>query len=146
METPDKLISVGIHSDEFLGSGSDQPPFLSANLSLLMRQHDRYIANLSLWKQYLVWRYTIGSGSVNKTLIGIPDPDNSAIWVYQFFKYFNYDLINIGTGFQRFRSYFEDPKEFLSLPARQGGNRQSGHLPVCQTVDPNHSGGSTGAR
>src|SRR5437867_3152472 len=58
-----------------------------------------YISSLSLFGQYCIWRYTIGSASINKYLIfnGIGGPSgndtstisNAIYWTQLFFKYHN---------------------------------------------------------
>lgn len=76
-----------------IGPGSLNRLIFSKSLSDLSLLHTKYISDLPLFYQYVVWRYTIGSGQVNINLIfngDIPDKQRARIWVYQFFKYFNY--------------------------------------------------------
>lgn len=88
------------------GPGGQDKLIITKSLSQLQRSHNKYITNLSVWKQYLVWRYTIGSGSINKELIGIPNDTNKVVWVYQFFRYYNYDIKLIEGQFSKWKSFY----------------------------------------
>jgi len=85
-------------------------------LSELLRSHNRYMAGLSVWKQYLIWRYTLGSGQVNLSLIGVPNQENLVYWVFYFFKYYSYDARWIEAPFKKYLSYFKSPRTFLQVP------------------------------
>lgn len=92
---------------------------LTEELSDLLRSHARYLSNLPIWDQYLVWRYTLGSGAITKKLVtGKPD-ENDVGWTYYFFNSYNTDHYgsgNIGYPYQRYQRYFENPKSYLGLP------------------------------
>ncbi len=85
-------------------------------LSELLRSHNRYMAGLSVWKQYLIWRYTLGSGQVNLSLIGVPNQENLVYWVFYFFKYYSYEQRWIEEPFRKYLMYFKSPKTFLQVP------------------------------
>lgn len=101
------------------GAGLIQPSFrLTPALSSLLRDHTKYMAQLSVWDQYLVWRYTFGSGQINKTLIGNSDED-ALYWVYFFFLHYNtkvYGTTNIPAPYDSLFHYFLAPRSFLQAP------------------------------
>ena len=101
-----------------LGPGGEVPFLLTSQISDILQDHSRYQYNLPLWKRYIIWMYTVGSGSVNRYLIGNPVEDNLLFWVYWFFKYYTYDFKLIGQTFQKYLRFFTDPGSFqkLSLP------------------------------
>ena len=77
-----------------------------------MIQQTKYVANLSIWKQYMIWRYTLGSGQLNMLLIGIPDETRLRYWVRQFFELYNiqrYGLNAIEMPFNQWSSHFTNP-------------------------------------
>lgn len=78
-----------------------------------------YVYDLPPLGRYCVWRYTIGSASVNKKLIFGETPENGAYWTYLFFKYANNNGLGDkklnGTDLGPFRKYlilFQDPESF----------------------------------
>lgn len=86
-----------------VGPGSRIQLQITPALSDLILLHNQYQANLSIFDQYIIWRYTIGSGSINRRLIGLPGT-NVNQWTYQFFKYYNvkfYGLENIPAPFSK---------------------------------------------
>jgi hypothetical protein len=95
------------------------PPLLE-----LQHAHTRYLATLSIWKQYIVWRYTAGSGQVNMTLIGMPNPNNMVYWVYTFFSLFSSNGIFgepliIEGPLTRWTQFFIDSKSYWNIPDPQ---------------------------
>jgi hypothetical protein len=85
-----------------------------------------YINTLSLFDQYLVWRYTIGSASVNMFLIlgKISNEDNAKQWCYFFFLYWKNtrDVMEKGQPsekFRKFQRFFTDPSLFRKLTIDQ---------------------------
>jgi hypothetical protein len=88
------------------------PPLLK-----LLMSHTKYLLSLSIWKQYIVWRYTVGSGQINMTLIGFPNNENVVLWAYFFLKYYNkkqYGIDNIEKPFIVYKKYFKTPTLLLS--------------------------------
>ncbi len=89
---------------------------IQKSLSRLLIAHTKYISNLNIWEKYIVWRYTIGSGQVNRKLImGAPQAsdsinniDKTIIWTYQFFKYFQAYLSesDIPQTYMIYKKYF----------------------------------------
>ncbi len=78
-----------------------------------------YIAYLTPFNQYVVWRYTIGSASINTRLIFGELSDNSKYWCFLFFKYAN-NTFGDGTSyvpkaFKKYNIYFSDPTSFNGL-------------------------------
>lgn len=95
------------------GPNSNDKLILTKGLLDLMRSHTKYISELSLFEQYIIWRYTLGSGSVNKELIGIPNETNKVFWTYLFFKNYNYSLNNLDYPYNNYTHYFHYPEDFL---------------------------------
>jgi hypothetical protein len=86
-------------------------------LATLERQHNKYLANLPIWDQYIVWTYTLGSQPVNRRLVGAPvEPKFSHKWAYEFFNNFKYGARNVSPIFNRWSQFFQNPKSYLSLP------------------------------
>lgn len=86
-----------------------------------MRKCIKYLSNLSTFQQYCVWRYTIGSASINSYLIFNKLSDNSRYWVYLFFAYYRntFERVEKGEiprGFTRYKVLFEEPERFQALP------------------------------
>lgn len=98
-----------------LGPGSSSELKVRANLSNFLLEQSKYVFNLDLWDKFLIWRYTLGSGSLNGFLIGINDVKKSVFWCYLTFKYYNYPVEMIRDGFERFKKYFRNPDEYLML-------------------------------
>ena len=105
-----------------LGPGGNRGLLMTPALSDLLRSHNRYQANLPLWDQYLIWRYTLGSGAVTRRLVGVSSVENDILWTYYFFKSYNvkhYGLGAIGYPYQRYNNLFQNPKEYLKLSQDQ---------------------------
>ena len=51
-----------------------------------------YVHHLSDWKRYMIWRYTFGSGALNRFLIGVRDDPNLKFWIFWTCKFWN-DMI-----------------------------------------------------
>ena len=97
-----------------LGPNNIHPFILSDSLQKLINLHNEYINSLNKWKQYLIWRYTMGSGQINKMLIGINDKESTIFWTYQFFLYYkNHDINIIDEPYKKYLKYFKSPKSFL---------------------------------
>lgn len=84
-----------------------------------IRRCTRYVTNLELFNKYLIWRYTIGSASINSFLIFNKLSDNSDYWVYLFFQFWNntcesmgIDVTNVTKPFQKFNRFFQNPNIF----------------------------------
>ena len=100
---------------DLLGPDGKLRLHLNAGLSDMLRSHSRYLGNLSLWKQYLVWRYTVGSGQVNMGLLGLGDQEKRYYWVKQFFQFYNtrvYPLAAIELPFSQWDAYCQSPDTF----------------------------------
>lgn len=81
----------------------------------------KYVANLSDFDKYCLWRYTIGSASVNSQLIFGRASDNSPYWTYLFFLYYNNTFKGthalIPGTFNPWKKYFDKPGLFNKLGA-----------------------------
>ena len=90
-------------------------------LSTLERQHNKYLANLPMWDQYIVWTYTLGSQPVNRRLLGAPvDPKFSQRWTFELFN--NPDVKYLSPLFEEWVEFFKDPKLYLSLSDDEKNN------------------------
>lgn len=106
------------NEEEVYGPDGNQPFIITNALSNLMLEHTKYITNLPIFFQFIIWRYTLGSGQVNAELVGFPDPEKQVIWVYQFFKYYlNYPLNQIPNSFRKYIRFFKNPRLFLEQDA-----------------------------
>jgi len=111
-----------------LGPQSSNDHVISESLRVHMLNCESYISSkLSSFDKYIVWRYTIGSASVNNFLITGKLSENGVYWTYLFFKYwdntvkklsdlkgndfYDYDL---PSDFGVFFEYFKDTKNYLS--------------------------------
>ena len=102
-----------------VGPGGKTKLIITSALSDLIQAHNKYQANLSVWEKYLIFRYTLGSSSVNAKLVGISEIAQIIDWTYKFFKYYNYrhyGLNSIKAPFDQWINYFINPKTFLNLP------------------------------
>lgn len=108
-----------------LGPGSELPTSIPLALRKFMLRSTKYVASLSLFAQYLIWRYTAGSASINSYLIfkgKINNPDNAIYWAFLFFLYWK-NTASVGsdlfpqpyTSFMKFAAYFRDPDSLLKL-------------------------------
>jgi len=102
-----------------VGPGSTTLYEVTAALSENLLSHTKYVANLTLWSQFLIWRYTLGSGAVNFTLIGIAKDEQKIYWTYNFFRSFRYNHTYIDGRFIKYASFFREPKSYLSLGRAQ---------------------------
>lgn len=101
-----------------VGPGSRTELVITPELSDLIREHNKYLSSLSVWKQYLVWKYTIGSSKPNKLLIiGHVEPSDALFWASNFFADYNvehYGLDAIEQPFKKYSSLFR-PGAFRAL-------------------------------
>lgn len=94
-----------------------------------LRKHmlrcSNYISGISLFKQYIVWRYTLGSTPINRFLImgKIMNENNTIYWVYLFILYWK-NTVNlhsqglvstVSPDFVQFSRFFDKPSDFLVL-------------------------------
>jgi hypothetical protein len=110
-----------------LGPQSSTDHIISESLRIHMQNCESYVSSkLSSFDKYIVWRYTVGSASVNNFLITGKISDNSIFWTYLFFQYwgntvkklsdltesnfYDYDLPN---DFGLFFDYFKNPDYYL---------------------------------
>ena len=85
-----------------------------------MDRSRNYVARLSPFDKYILWRYTIGSASVNSLLIQHKLSDNSPRWTYLFFKYYhNSGDTRIGRNFVQWKQFFSSPESFNKLPREE---------------------------
>lgn len=89
-----------------IGPASSTKFKLTAAISEALLEHTKYVSNMSLWNRFLIWRYTLGSGSLNLELIGIAKDDQKLFWTYNFFKSYNYDIKDVGKKYEKYGKYF----------------------------------------
>jgi hypothetical protein len=93
-----------------------QSPFLTSAVKKHMQNCNRYVYGLSEFRQYCVWRYTIGSASINMFMIMGKLTDNAVYWVKLFISY----LVNTGIqlfpfGWREVAGYMRDKNAFNNL-------------------------------
>lgn len=98
-----------------LGPESTNSIIITPGISELLLAQDRYQANLPLWYKYLIWRYTMGSGSLTQFLIHGSDT-NYVMWTYQFFAFYNYNISEVGKDYLRWKDFFINPRSYAALP------------------------------
>jgi len=108
------------------GPSATQSGEVPKSLLYFMRECEDYVAKLTLFKKYCIWRYTIGSASVNTYLITNTMSSNAIYWAYLFFKYWSntakYPVKNIPSKYKGFLPYFVNPDAFNRL----GQDQQEG--------------------
>ena len=97
------------------GPGCQLTKTLSKTLLKFMQNCTQYFCSLIPFDQYIVWRYTIGSATINNNLIFNQIGQNAKYWCYLLFLYF-YNTYNTLAGvpfaFQKYKHYFENPNLF----------------------------------
>lgn len=107
----------------YIGPGGDKKLEITPALADLILRHTKYVSGLPLFDQFLIWRYTLGSGSVNKYLLGVNtglfnDPAtiaNRNFWAYDFFRLYSYPHSEIRKPFRRYMTYFKRPLDIRIL-------------------------------
>ena len=109
-----------------LGPDSELPYTIPVGLRKFMLNCTRYVAGLPLFDQYIIWRYTMGSASINAFLIfgKISNTDNAVYWVFLFFLFWRNTEQRVGRGnvapqFAKFEQFFRDPDSLMALPAER---------------------------
>ncbi len=100
----------------------------SGNLLKFMQDCTSYVGNLHFFDKYCLWRYTIGSASINSFLIFKDIGQNSKYWCYLFFLYFNntFGIISddvhsvIPRVWNKYKKYLDNPSSFL----KEGTNKE----------------------
>lgn len=83
-----------------------------------MDQCTKYVAKLDNFSRYCIWRYTIGSASINSFLIFNKPSDNSVQWAYLFFKYLkNSSISPIPSSFKKYKPYMDHPESIREDPS-----------------------------
>lgn len=110
---------------EVFGPGSEMPIAIPAPLRKFILNGTKYMGRLSLFEQYVIWRYTIGSASINTYLIfgKLSNEANARYWCYLFFLYWSNTKKASGGGrdaaiprsFTRYEKYFANPSLFKTL-------------------------------
>lgn len=117
------------------GPESELPHNIPIGLRKFMLKSNKYIGSLPLFKQYIVWRYTIGSASINTFLIfgKITNVKNALYWCYLFFLYWHNTTDAMGDGgsltrrFTKFKKFFDDADLFKDLPEEKA-------LPLAEEI------------
>jgi hypothetical protein len=99
-----------------LGPGSSTELKIRTNLSNFILEQSKYAFNLGLWDKFIIWRYTLGSGSLNSFLIGLsPNVERTNYWCFLTFTYYNYPVTLISPEFKKYTKYFNEPAQFSAL-------------------------------
>jgi hypothetical protein len=109
---------------ETLGPLSRTKPY-NGSLLRFISDSQKYTSNLSVFRRYILWRYSIGSGAVNYRLIFKKNNPNATYWVYLFFQYFKNTMniqykrevrkSDLTQPFRKYIDFFENPTLFGSL-------------------------------
>lgn len=99
-----------------IGPGSSTKYEVTRAISEALINHTKYVSNLSLMSKYLIWRYTLGSGALNTTLIGIASDQQIIFWAYDFFRAYNYSRSELTQRYSIYGPFFSNPKSFLYDP------------------------------
>ena len=105
-----------------IGPGGKTKLLITPALSDLIQSHNKYQANLSVWEKYIIFRYTLGSTSVNSKLVGLSEMTKLIDWTLKFFQYYNYrhyGLNSIKAPFDQWTNYFINPNAYGSLPSNK---------------------------
>lgn len=99
------------------GPKGNHPFIASPVLNKLYDEDTEYVSSLPLWKRFIVWRYTIGSATLTRYLVGLDTP-NAVGWAYELFALWNYSNKRIGPKFKRFERFFAYPDSLITDPDR----------------------------
>ena len=107
------------------GPDSDKPRIIPASMRKFMLKSTKYVGSLALFDQYIVWRYTAGSASINSFLIfdgKVTNLANAFYWCYLFFLYWDNTskAMNVRGGvpsvfMKKFATFFATPSAFKTL-------------------------------
>lgn len=95
----------------------------------------KYVGGLGAFGKYCVWRYTIGSASVNSFLIFGKIGSNAGYWTYLTFLYYYNTYISakfkatLPKAFSKWKEYFSDPSKFTKLSRLDQDNVASEFIP-----------------
>lgn len=99
----------------------------SGSLLKFITDSQKYTSNLSTFRKYVLWRYTIGSGAINLRLIFQKDSENAIYWIFLFLKYYQNTIRQVNpkekvkasdvpSKFRPYLEYFNNPESFLASP------------------------------
>ena len=93
---------------------------ISPEFSQFLIRQNKYQMNLSLWKQYIIWKYTVASAPITRFLLQIQEDAERIAnrWTLHFFEDYDVDFYgkkNIGASFRKWLKYFENPRKFIAL-------------------------------
>lgn len=107
-----------------LGPTSRTQPY-NGSLLRFIADSQKYTSTLPLFKRYILWRYTIGSGAINYRLIFGKDNPNATYWVYLLFLYFRntihtqynreVKISDLSEKFRQFSVWFKYPEQYQAL-------------------------------
>lgn len=101
-----------------VGPGTDHK-YVNDSLSLHMQNCTEYLYKLTKFQRYLVWRYTIGSQSVNMYMITGQFTENASFWTQLFFQFyfntFGTRPINIPLDWRPHITYLQNPQLYINL-------------------------------
>jgi hypothetical protein len=98
-----------------VGPGCHLDRHLSPALIQFMQDCTTYYCTLIPFDQYVVWRYTIGSATINQYLILNQLGENTKYWCHLFLLYFKNTFHNkagVPLIFQKYQHYFDHPELF----------------------------------
>jgi hypothetical protein len=98
-----------------IGPSSSKTTELRKSVIKFVQRCNAYVDTLSQIQIYCLWRYTIGSASINKKLIFGDIGENAPYWTYLFFKYAKSSDIRVDKPFNDYKEFFKNPDEFNNL-------------------------------
>jgi len=121
----DKSVKTPLSLPKSYGPDSEIPHNIPVALRAFMLQSTNYMAQLSLFEQFIVWRYTIDSNPINMLLIlgKVVNEAASFTWCHLLFLYWRNTVRAMGgapvieKSFVVFTRLFENPTAF-----RNGGS------------------------
>lgn len=72
-------------------------------------EHEKYQMNLPLWDKYILWSYSLGSGTINSYLLNTLDEDSLLIWTRRIlYTYQNIKNIVLPQKYDRYKKIFAE--------------------------------------
>jgi hypothetical protein len=97
------------------GTG-EQSKFLTTPVLKHIRRCSSYVYGLSEFNQYIIWRYTLGSASINYYMITGKLSENAVFWTQQFINFLvNSRIKNIPFSWSNLLPYLRDKITFENL-------------------------------
>lgn len=104
-----------------IGPGGKDEWKIKPSTVFFLNKCNKYINELTTWKKFVIWRYTLGSGSLNKFLIGLPMSNTTQYWIFTTCKLFKglkslelYRYLQLPYSFKKYSDWFINPSHALN--------------------------------